>query len=113
MSDERRRFPRIAVESTDLKLAAARMDQAKVRIERIIDFSLGGLQVELAGGEPAPKLGGLLDVELAWDGGQQRFDASVRHIAPDEEGHLRVGIEFDDPGLVEKLLGTWYRKVTR
>ena len=110
MSDERRRFPRIAVESTDLKLVASHTNQQKVRIERIVDFSLGGVQVVLAAGEPMPKAGGLLDVDLVWDGGQQRFDASVRHVEAGDGGSHRVGIEFDDPGLVEKLLGDWYRR---
>ncbi len=110
MIDERRRFPRVAVESTDLKLVSNHQAQSTVKIDRLIDFSLGGLQIELARGEQKPRLGSLLDVQLAWPGGEQRFDASVRHVA--EHGdRLRVGIEFDDPDLVDKLLGAWYRKV--
>jgi hypothetical protein len=110
MSDERRRFPRVAVENTNLKLVSSRQAQAKVNIDRIIDFSLGGLQIELMKGEGSPRVGSLLDVELEWPGGQQRFDASVRHVA-DQNGRLRVGIEFDDPDLVDKLMGGWYRTV--
>ena len=111
MTDERRRFPRVAVESTDLRLVTTHTAQAPVRITRLIDFSLGGLQVELAAGEKSPKLGTLLDVALEWPGGAQRFDASVRHIA-DAGDRLRLGIEFDDPDLVDKLLGAWFRKGT-
>jgi len=112
MIDERRRFPRVAVESTDLRLINTNQAQAKVKIERLIDFSLGGLQVELARGEQKPRAGILLDVQLQWPGGEHRFDASVRHVA--EHGdRLRVGIEFDDPDLVDKLLGPWFRKVER
>ncbi len=110
MIDERRRFPRVAVESTNLKLVSTNQAQSKVKIDRLIDFSLGGLQVELASGEAKPRLGSLLDVQLQWPGGEHRFDASVRHVA--EQGdRLRVGIEFDDPDLVDKLLGAWYRAI--
>jgi hypothetical protein len=112
MTEERRRFPRVAVESTDLKLVSSKKAQSKVKIDRLIDFSLGGLQIELAQGEQKPKLGSLLDVELEWPGGEHRFDASVRHVSETGD-RLRVGIEFDDPDLVDKLLGTWYRQVDR
>jgi c-di-GMP-binding flagellar brake protein YcgR len=110
MSIERRRFPRVSVEKTDLKLAASRAQQSEVKIDRLIDFSLGGLQIELAAGEESPRVGSLLDIELAWPGGEQRFDASVRHVSQGTRGLLRIGIEFDDPDLVDKLLGTWFRK---
>ncbi len=108
MGEERRRFPRVAVETTDLRLAAS--PQSKVRIDRLIDFSLGGLLVELAEGAERPRPGSLLDVCLEWPGGAQRFDASVRRVDDGDAGRLRVGIEFDDPQLVEKLLGDWLRK---
>jgi hypothetical protein len=112
MIEERRRFPRVAVESTDLKLVSTKQAQSKVQIDRLIDFSLGGLQVELLEGELKPKIGSLLDVELSWPGGEHRFDASVRHV--NEVGdRLRIGIEFDDPELVDKLLGSWFRQVER
>jgi hypothetical protein len=112
MIDERRRFPRVAVESTDLKLVSTNQAQAQVKIDRLIDFSLGGLQIELTSGEQKPKLGSLLDVQLQWPGGEHRFDASVRHVSESGE-RLRVGIEFDDPDLVDKLLGSWFRQVER
>ena len=104
--DERRRFPRVAVETTNLRLASG---QSKVRIASLIDFSLGGLQVELVPDEPAPRVGSLLDVALEWPDGSGRFDASVRHVNQ-SDGKLRLGIEFDDPDLVDKLLGAWYRR---
>ncbi len=107
---DRRKFPRVEVEATNIRLAASESGQAKVEIERIVDFSLGGLQVELAAGEAQPRLGSLLDVCLEWPGGSGRFDASVRRVLPGDSGRHRVGIEFDDPELVGKLLDTWYRK---
>jgi hypothetical protein len=109
-NDDRRRFPRVAVETTNLRLAMSG-EQPKVRIDRIVDFSLGGLLIELHPDEPTPKVGGLLDVALEWPGGAQRFDASVRRVADGDEGKKRVGVEFDDPELVSKLMGTWYRSV--
>ena len=110
MSEERRRFPRrVALETTDLRLVKNKGAQPKVRIERLIDFSLGGLQVELVAGEPRPRVGHLLDVELEWPDGSQRFDASVRHVS-DVGDRVRIGVEFDDPDLVDKLLGTWFRQ---
>ena len=108
--DDRRKFPRVELEATNVRLATTQSGQAKVKIERIIDFSLGGLQVELAAGEPQPRLGSLLDVHLEWPEGTGRFDASVRRLAAGEGGRHRVGIEFDDPELVRKLLGSWSRK---
>jgi c-di-GMP-binding flagellar brake protein YcgR len=110
MAEERRRFPRVAVESTDLRLIRNKAEQAKVLVDRLIDFSLGGMLVELVRGADKPKVGGLLDVQLEWPGGTQRFDASVRHVT-EAEDRLRVGIEFDDPELVDKLLGAWFRQV--
>lgn len=110
--EDRRRFPRVAVESTNLRLAITG-EQPKVRFERLVDFSLGGLLIELAEGEATPRVGSLLDVHLEWDGGAQRFDASVRRIADGDGGRKRVGVEFDDPELVRKLMGDWYRSVRR
>ena len=46
---------------------------------------------------------------LEWPEGTGRFDASVRHVK-ETDGKLRLGIEFDDPDLVDKLLGAWYRR---
>ena len=110
--DDRRKFPRVAVESTNLRLAVSG-EQPKVKVEKLVDFSLGGLLIELAKDEPSPKLGSLLDVQLDWDGGSQRFDASVRRVVDGEGGRTRVGVEFDDPELVSKLLGDWFRSVRR
>jgi c-di-GMP-binding flagellar brake protein YcgR len=110
MSIERRRFPRVSVESTNIQLVASRSKQAVVKIRRLIDFSMGGLQVEMEASEPAPRIGSLLDITLEWPGGQQRFDASVRHVSADGSGLARLGIEFDDPELVDKLLGGWFRR---
>ncbi|MEO6954465.1 MAG: PilZ domain-containing protein [Polyangia bacterium] len=107
--DDRRKFPRVDLEATNIRLAASEVGQAKVRIARIVDFSIGGLQVELVEGEPEPRLGSLLDVNLEWPDGTGRFDASVRRVVPGEHGRHRVGIEFDDPDLVGKLLGAWLR----
>jgi c-di-GMP-binding flagellar brake protein YcgR len=109
MSIERRRFPRVSVESTDIQLVASRSKQAEVKIKRLIDFSMGGLQVEVDATEAAPRIGSLLDITLEWPGGQQRFDGSVRHVSVDD-GLARVGIEFDDPELVDKLIGGWFRR---
>ena len=114
MRDEKRRFPRIDVETTNLRLIThGGGAQPRVRISRIIDFSMGGAKVELVTGEPAPKLDSLLDVTLAWEDQTHRFDSSVRHVQAGPEGNLQVGIAFDDPELVEKLLGVWYRKAAR
>lgn len=111
MADERRRFPRIAIESTNIKLATSEAGQPKVPVQRILDFSRGGLRVELATAEP-PRLGALLDISLEWTGGTSRFDASVRHVEVAQPGVHTVGIEFDDPDLVEKLLGPWLRQAS-
>jgi c-di-GMP-binding flagellar brake protein YcgR len=110
MSIERRRFPRVSVESTDIQLVASRTKQAEVKIKRLIDFSMGGLQVELEAAQAEPRVGSLLDITLEWPGGRQRFDASVRHVSAEGNGLPRVGIEFDDPELVDKLLGAWFRR---
>ena len=108
--DDRRKFPRVDLEATNVRLAASDAGQAKVKIARIVDFSLGGLQVELVPGEAEPRIGSLLDVSLEWPDGKGRFDASVRRVVPGDDGRHRVGIEFDDPELVGKLLGTWFHK---
>ena len=114
MKDEKRRFPRIQVETTNLRLLTAGGGaQPAVQIERIVDFSLGGMKIELTRGQAPPELNSLLDVTLAWEDNSQRFDSSVRHVQPNETGVLQVGIAFDDPELVEKMLGTWYRKAAR
>ncbi len=47
---------------------------------------MGGLQVEVDATEAAPRIGSLLDITLEWPGGQQRFDASVRHVSADAGG---------------------------
>lgn len=111
MKDEKRRHPRIEVETTDLRLLTSGGGaQPQVKIDRIIDFSLGGMKVELSRDAEAPSPNSLLDVTLAWEGISQRFDSSVRHVQPGENGRIQVGIAFDDPELVEKVLGAWYRK---
>jgi hypothetical protein len=109
MSEERRRFPRIAIESTDLKLATSVGNQPKVPIDRIVDFSRGGLRIEISAAVPVPKIGSLMDVSLEWSGGSGRFDASVRHVEKSGSA-VHIGIEFDDPELVEKLIGPWLRQ---
>jgi len=96
---DRRRFPRVHIESTDLSILRFECRQPEVRLDRLIDLSCGGLQVELAEGESRPLIGQLLDVTLEWGGVSRQFDASVRRIVRSGD-RLRVGIEFDDPDLV-------------
>jgi hypothetical protein len=105
--DERRKHPRISVKEADLRVQEA----AQFEVIAIVDFSIGGIKLEIKAPTTPIKPGLMLDVSLAWDSGHGVFNAEVRHVnEAASAGHLMVGIEFDDPALVEQLLGPWYRE---
>jgi len=74
----------------------------------VVDISVGGMKVELAGAYPA--VAALVDVTLHLPTGDVKVDAEVRHVAPTSEGRVHVGLEFDDVDLVERALGPWLRE---
>lgn len=74
----------------------------------VVDISIGGMKVELAGAHPA--MAELVDVTLHLPAGDLKVDSMVRHVAPAGDGRSYVGLEFDDIDLVERSLGPWLRE---
>jgi hypothetical protein len=99
VGEERRKHERVSVTPADLRLSA----RNPFRIESILDISLGGMRLEMSG--KLPKVGELVDITLHLPAGDQKVDATVRHI-----DHARVGVEFDDPDLIESIAGEWIRE---
>src|SRR5258706_16433177 len=117
MSDERRKHPRIFVKSADIRGAEA----THFQVLQIVDLSLSGVRLEITAAKTELKPGVLVDVRMEWQGQDAVFNATVRHIEPSRQAppageppRFEVGLEFDDPELVGKLLGPWYDdEVTR
>jgi hypothetical protein len=110
VEDERRRHPRVTVLPADLRVT----DAKPYVVVAIIDLSLGGMKLEIEG--DAPTVSALIDVGLATAKGDVKVNATVRHVAPtNEPGSHRhvVGVEFDDPDLIEVLAGDWIRQATK
>ena len=99
---ERRRHPRVTVTAADLRVTLA------YDVVSVIDISIGGMKVEIAGAHPA--VAAQVDVTLHLATGDVKVDAEVRHVAPSSEGRVYVGLEFDDVDLVERALGAWLRE---
>jgi len=110
MPDERRKHPRVTVLPASLRVTRAQ----PYLVIAIVDLSIGGMKLELEG--PAPRFGELLDISMAGPGGDDvRLNAMVRHVAPKPSDgpaaprHF-VGVEFDDPELVDAIAGAWIRR---
>jgi hypothetical protein len=105
MTEERRKHPRVTVLPASLRVTRAQ----PYAVVAIIDLSIGGMKVELEG--DAPKFGELLDITMAGPSGDVQLNAMVRHVAagPVPKHHL-VGVEFDDPELVDTIAGEWIRR---
>jgi hypothetical protein len=107
--EDRRKHPRITVSAADLRVAAA----TQFHVESILDFSLGGARLEITDPKAELRVGLLVDVRLEWQGNSAVLNGTLRHVerVTTPEGvpdRYTAGLEFDDPDLVEKLLGPWY-----
>jgi PilZ domain len=110
VEDERRRHPRITVLPADLRVA----DAKPYTVVAIIDLSLGGMKLEIEG--DSPKVSALIDVTLATAKGDVKVNATVRHVSSFEGSdphRYTVGVEFDDPDLMEMLAGDWIRQAKK
>src|SRR5258708_35724035 len=103
---DRRKHPRVTLLPANLRVTNAR----PYEVVAIVDLSLGGMKLELTG--DAPKFGELLDVGISWPSGDAQVGAMVRHVIAKsgEPGRHLVGVEFDDPELVDKLAGDFIRR---
>jgi len=112
IDEERRKHTRISVKHADLRVR----ETTQFEVVELVDFSIGGLKLEVKKPPAGISPGILLDVTLEWQDGSSVFNAEVRHVNPvaGHDDRLQLGIEFDDPALVEKLLGPWYEdEITR
>jgi hypothetical protein len=112
ISSERRKHTRISVKHADLRVR----ETTQFEVLELVDFSIGGLKLEVNKPATPVTIGMLLDVTLEWQDGASVFNAQVRHVneVEGQADRLQLGIEFDDPQLVEKLLGPWYEdEITR
>ncbi len=90
----------------DLRIA----DAKPFVVVAILDLSLGGMKLEIE--SDAPKVSDLIDVTFSSATGDVKVNATVRHVSsagPDPRRHL-IGVEFDDPDLIDVLAGDWIKR---
>ncbi len=104
--EERRKHPRVTVLPASLRVTRAQ----PYAVVAVIDLSIGGMKLELEG--DAPRFGDLLDITMTGPSGDVQLNAMVRHVAskPDAAARHVVGVEFDDPELVDTIAGEWIRR---
>lgn len=82
---------------------------------RVIDVSLGGAGLELLGPATDEMVGRhvVLELEVAEQVARLHLRGTVRNANPTPGGGIRVGVEFDDLGDIERaILGSLLRRRT-